>query len=420
MPQLPFYGWAIAVAAALATFASGPGQSYVFSVVVDPILADTGMSRTSLSLLYACGTAVSAAMTFGVGRLVDHYGARMVLIAVGLSFGIACAGMARITGPLGLLAGFAALRALGQGSLPVIATLLTAQWFVLYRGRAMALVMLGFAASNALLPPMTQALVALRGWREAYFVLGGLVWLLILPAAILIVRDRPEVIGRYPDGASAPPPGEGQDDPALPVLAARLSLRSPAFWLLALPLGASPFLVTALVFHQSSIFAERGLGPDVAAQSFVPFAVASACAMLLGGFLIERFGPKRVIMFNMGLTVVAIGWLLVASSPMAALIYAALFGATAGIQSIAAGVAWAHYYGRRGLGRIQGAAALVMITGAAVAPLPLAALQEAMGGYRPGLLLMLSIPLVCAGLVAAFRPPATEARTDSIVTGERS
>ncbi len=366
------------------------------------------MSRTYLSLLYACGTAVSAAMTFGIGRMVDRHGARVVLIVVALSFGIACIGMALITGPLGLLAGFAALRALGQGSLPVIATLLTAQWFVLYRGRAMALVMLGFAASNALLPPVTQALVTVWGWRETYLVLGGMVWLLIIPAAILVVRDRPESIGRYPDGAATPPVSEQRNDPAQPRIAAQLSLRSAAFWLLALPLAAGPFLITALVFHQAAIFAERGLGPEIAARVFVPFAVATACTTLLSGFLIERFGPKRVILFNMGLMLLAIGWLRGINSPLEAVIYAVIMGATSGIQSITAGVAWAQYYGRWGLGRIQGAAALVMIAGAAIAPLPPAVLQQATGSYQLGLGLMLSIPLICAGLIIAFRPPDSE------------
>ena len=44
-----FYGWIIVGIAMLTTFASGPGQSYLFSVFIDPIIADTGMSRTEIS-----------------------------------------------------------------------------------------------------------------------------------------------------------------------------------------------------------------------------------------------------------------------------------------------------------------------------------------------------------------------------------
>ena len=189
----------------MATFCSGPGQSFVFSVFVDPILADTGISRVYLSTLYAFGTGVSAAMVVLVARLVDRFGARMMLAGIALALGIASFGMSLAAGPLALFFGFAAMRALGQGSLPVTATMLTAQWFVKRRGRAMAVVILGLAASNALLPPLTQSFIsslsdgARRTWRS-----GIMVWLLLIPASILIVRNRPEAVGLHPDGAAEP------------------------------------------------------------------------------------------------------------------------------------------------------------------------------------------------------------------------
>ncbi|MDP9426712.1 MAG: MFS transporter [Actinomycetota bacterium] len=200
----PFYGWAVVAVATVAAFCSGPGQSFVFSVFVDPILADTGISRVQLSTLYALGTAVSAAMVVLVARLADRFGARLMLAVVALALGVACFGMSFAAGPLTLFFGFAALRALGQGSLPLTATMLASQWFVKRRGRAVAVVVLGLAASNALLPPATQALIGSVGWREAYVGLGLMVWVLLVPAALLVVRNRPEDLGLHPDGAAVP------------------------------------------------------------------------------------------------------------------------------------------------------------------------------------------------------------------------
>ncbi len=77
---VPFHGWATVAVGAVVTFCSGPGQSYVFSVFLDPILADTGISRTRLSALYAVGTGVSAIMVAVVGRLVNRLGARVMLV----------------------------------------------------------------------------------------------------------------------------------------------------------------------------------------------------------------------------------------------------------------------------------------------------------------------------------------------------
>lgn len=402
--RLPFYGWAIAATALLAVFASAPGQSYGFSVFIDSILADTGLSRTELSALYALGTGVSALTTVLVGRLSDRWGVRAVLGLVGLAFGGACFLMAVAQTPLSVLMGFAALRALGQGSLPILATLLVAQWFVRYRGQAMALVQLGGAASNAVFPLLGAALISALEWRDAYRVLGVVVWALLLPMAFLVVRNRPEDMGLYPDGL---PPAEEPAAPQPPAgapLPQRAVWRTGEFWLLALPSAAAPFLITALVFHQASIFAERGLAPTVAAGIFVAMAGATAATSALIGAVIGRVGPRATLFVALGLLFLALVVLQFVRTPLGAVVYALALGAAGGAQGVTGGVIWAHYYGRVGLGQVQGTAGLVTISAAALAPLPLAALQDAAGSYTLGLWLFALLPLLCAGVLAAFRP----------------
>ncbi len=410
--EKPFYGWAVVLVAAIATFCSGPGQSFVFSVFVDPILADTGISRVGLSTLYAFGTAVSAGMVVLVARLADRFGARLMLAFIAFALGAACIGMSVAAGPLVLFFGFAALRALGQGSLPVMATMLTAQWFVKRRGRAVAVVVLGLAASNAVLPPATQALISSFGWRGAYVALGIIVWVLLIPSAILVVRNRPEEVGLHPDGAEAPveEPGDGEAP------AGRGFLRvvaSPDFWFLATSLAAVPFVVTALVFHQISILDAQGLTPAAAAGVFVPFALASAAATAVSGALAERFGPKGVLTISLGLLLIAVVGLQFVSALPAAIAYSAVLGAAAGTQGVVAGMIWAHYYGRTGLGAVQGPGTMVMISSAALAPLPLAAFRQLSGDYSLGLLVMASIPVACFVMTRLFDPERARRHADA-------
>jgi MFS family permease len=393
----PFYGWAIVAVGILVAFSSGPGQSYGFSVFLDSIIEATGFSRTGVSTLYAIGTGVSALLVVVISRLADRYGPRAMMIVVAALLGVACFAMATATGPLMIFFAFAALRALGQGSLPVNATLLVAQWFVRYRGRAMALVGLGFAASNALIPPVSRLLIDLIGWRGAYAALGVMVWLLVIPAALLVVRNRPEDMGLHPDGTDEPP--------AEAVSATRAGaqsgggdrrvLTSLPFWLLAIPMSAPSFIVTALVFHQVSIFEERGLSAGVAAGVFVAYAIASAGTGLLAGFLVDRLGPKNVFIANLGVLLAAMLVLQVVRNPVLAVLYAAVLGASGGIQSVVSGVTWVHYYGREGLGKVQGSAMMVNISGAAIGPLPIAALQARTGDYSLGILAMIVLLLAC-------------------------
>jgi MFS family permease len=416
--RAPFYGWVIVAVGFLIAFSSGPGQSFVFSVFLDSIIEDTGLSRTAISALYAVGTGVSAMMVAFVSRMADRVGPRLVVIFVAGALGVACFGMAFAQGFVAFFLAFAALRALGQGSTPINATLMTAQWFVERRGRAMAVMGLGFAASLALLPPVSRALIDAFGWREAYIVLGVLVWLLVIPAAALFARDTPEEMGLYPDGADRPPAREAV---TLAADAAddRRVLTSWTFWLLALPMTTSPFVVTALVFHQTGIFEERGLSATIAAGVFVPFAITSAGASMLAGLAIDRVGPRPLFILAMLILLLGLAASRLIESAAAATLYACVLGAGGGVQRIVQSVIWAHYYGRRGLGRVQGSATSIMILMSAIGPLPLAAIEGAAGSYGPGIALMAIMPVlsILGVSLARVSPPAFEDAHGDAVSG---
>ena len=407
--QRPFYGWVIVAVGGLIAFSSGPGQSYGFSVFLDSIIEDTNLTRTRISFLYAIGTGVSAVMVAGVSRLADRFGPRLMAMTVAALMGIACFAMAGAVGGVQFFLAFAALRALGQGSLPINATLLTATWFVAKRGRAMAIMGLGFAASNAIVPPLGRLLIDSIGWREAYVVLGLMVWLAVIPGVLIFVRNAPEDMGLHPDGADHPPEGElpratrnnfERDE--------RRVFSSATFWLIALPLSAPSLVVTAIIFHQTSIFEERGLSADIAAFIFPVMAVISAITALIAGPLVDRIGPIKIVRFNLLILIVALVFVQFISTPAMAIVYAALLGISGGSWQIVNGVTWAHLYGRHGLGRIQGTAVMISITAAAIGPLPLSAMHDLTGDYRFALIVM-TLLIVAGAIMIGFARPEQQA-----------
>ncbi|MGE3960540.1 MAG: MFS transporter [Dehalococcoidia bacterium] len=408
----PFYGWWIVLVGALVAYSSGPGQSFTFSVFIDSIIEDTSLTRTAISALYAVGTGVSAFMVFVVSRLADRHGARITLIAATIGLGLSCFAMAGAQGALVIFLAFSALRALGQGSMTINGTLLTAQWFVRRRGRAMALMGLGFPISVATIPPVARFLIDTVGWREAYVVLGVMVWVLVLPGAFFLVRERPEDMGLYPDGDDGPPAEEqgitpGVVEPQAPVLS------SVRFWILAIPLSTSALVVTGLVFHQAAILDEQGLSAQVAAAIFVPYALASAGVSLVAGDIADRYGPK--VVFAAAMLTLFAGMLLalMMDSLLMAVVYSCLVGASGGFSRIVAAVTWAHFYGRRGLGRVQGSATMVNITASALGPLPLAWLQDQFDGFRPGIAILAVLPIAAVITVALARPPVDRPVTEA-------
>jgi MFS family permease len=173
-------------------------------------------------------------------------------------------------------------------------------------------------------------------------------------------------------------------------------LRTAHFWLLALPMATSPLVVTALIFHQVGIFDEKGLSSSVAASTFFPFAIASALASIGAGFLVDRWSPRPVFVISMSLLAVGLAFTFILDTVALALVYGAILGATGGTSQLVSGASWAHYYGREGLGRIQGSATMVGISAAAIGPLPLAALEQGLDGFGPSIALMLPLPIVSA------------------------
>ena len=86
-----------------------------------------------------------------------------------------------------------------------------------------------------------------------------------------------------------------------------------------------------------------------------------------------------------------------------AIVYAVILGASNGTGQIVSNVLWAFYYGRHGLGRIQGSANMIMIAASAIGPLPLAIMHSITGRFTEGILLMCALPIAAAIIMATVK-----------------
>jgi MFS family permease len=368
----------------VAMFASGPGQSFWLSVFVDPILESTGLSRTVFSALYAAGTIVSATAMAFVGRATDRYGLRAAWVLVSLGLASACALTSVAAGAAALLVGVALLRTFGQGSFPLIGTLLVASSFGRTRARALSVSGLGLTAAGLVLPPLGYVLISAVGWRTGLQAVGLAIALLIAPLALLVgSRGRADPVPAevYATPGRSPWRGSGRF--------AAWPNRQAA--LLLFVFTAPPLIVTAVVFHATSLLGARGVAPGGAAAVLTALAGAGLLGTLTAGQVADRFATKvALVIMGAGLTLgVALLLLPVAAFAVAGYV---VVGVSNGMYGVANGAAWARAYGTAGLGRIQGLAASTQIAAAAAGPLPLAASLSLTGSYLAG--------LVCTGILA--------------------
>ena len=420
-----FPGWTMVGIAAAAQFLSAPGQSYSVAVFKEPMRFSLGIGETDYSLAYAFATIISGLSLPFVGRMIDRYGARRMLPAIGILLGTACLGMSMVSNLTGLYISFSFVRSLGQGALTLVAAWLVGEWFCVRRGFATALAGFGSSLSVMLIPLLNGALISAYGWPTAWVVLGALVGTVLVLPPILLVRDRPEELGLRPDGldlpaakpespkpetvnrveqaTSAEPPTEPSAEPHWTVGEV---LRDLTFWkLLAVP-ATSGMVGTGLIFHQVSLLGSRGISSEGAIGLISLQAGVATFAALGAGWLTDRWQNRRLLALAMGLMATSVAIVLLMSVPWLAIVYATLAGLHGSILRSTGSVVWLTYYGRNNQGAIRGVAMAVMIFGAAIGPLPLAFAADYYGSYDAVLLAFIAAPLAAGALVWTATPPA--------------
>ena len=418
--RLPFFhGWAILGVAGLGMFMSGPGQTFGVSAFVDPIIEDRGWSRTLVSGLYTAGSLTAATAMILIGRLLDRYGARVMLTAVAVLFGLAAIGMGRISLPFHLYLGFLAIRMLGQGSLTLIPTTLVAIWFRRLRGRATAMAALAMPTSQAAFPPLIFFLVSTVTWRNAWTILGLMVWATLIPVGVLLARRSPESVGLLPDGdstARASADGALASGPGEPAFTLGQALRTRSFWLLLFAGISFALIGTALTFHHISLMASRGIAGGLAASVLSIAAPAALVGTFTAGYLMDKLPNRYVLVAAQVLLTVSMILVLTVTSPWMAVTYGVIIGFGQGLMMTSTVVIWPNYYGRAHLGSIRGAVTTGMVAFAALGPLPFGFLFDLRGSYVLPILAFLALPVAC-GTAAFFASPPLSAPQPFRATG---
>ncbi|MBX2881985.1 MAG: MFS transporter [Granulosicoccus sp.] len=400
-----YYGWIMVSVAAVCMFASGPGQSYTFSVFLDPIGADLGISKTTIATAYAVATLVAAFLLPQMGKLLDRLGPRKMLMLVSVLLGLACLLFGAAANFLWLAAGFAMLRFMGQGATMMGTANLVSQWFSRRRGFAMSLMALGFAASMAIHPPLGSFLIESFGWRMAWVILGAMTWVIMLVPLTLLVFDKPEELGLKIDGDRVTEANKGPD--VLTGLTLVQAKKERAFYLLCLVWFTVGGLVTVLHFFQVTVLAEQGLDAAVAARMFPISAITMVITMPFVGRLFDAAKTRYVIAIAMCLVAASLFAITSVTGNASAMIYAMTFGLTNAFMMTMFGYLWPRYFGRAHLGSIQGTGQMVGVVGASVAPVPVGLAIDSLGSSSTTLrLLALFSVMVAVSIIIWLKTPA--------------
>jgi len=383
-----FYGWSIVILLMYTLMHTAGNGFYGFMVYVPRLLEDLKCSAAQLQ-----GAVVVWAIVFGlssplIGMWMQKYGARKVFITGTMCGGLVLLLMSMIAKVWHLYAINLVAGVVAAATILVPAQTVVTLWFDKYRGRAMALAMMGVGIGGAVIPKlitlflvfftnkissvgsfgeaplMLRLLTGLGGqlsaWRGGFRVGAIMNYAIVVPPLLVWLKNRPSDIGQFVDGIE--PTGEASTaTKSLLGVSAQRALRAPAFWLVT-----SVYLLQLVAMsgiqQNTQLFAEQQGGYTMeTAPYFYIYAILVTIPMrFIFGWLSDRFDPKY-LMASAGAFLVGgslVLWLLVLRLGMGGtpptLVFAVFQGFGIAANAVTLPILVGRCFGARDFGKIIG------------------------------------------------------------------
>ena len=409
----PYYGWSVLLVAAMAMVGTLPGRTQGLGLITEPLLRDLGLDRVTYAQLNLWATLAGAGFAVGIGRVMDRFGARVVMTAVAVALGLVVCVMSGVRSVAALALWVTLTRGLGQSALSVISITTVGQWFVKRIDAAMAVYSIVLSVGFMIAFPIVGWAVQRGGWRSAWLAVGLTLLAGLAPLSWLVVRpgsdqgptgvkpgsDRGQggVIAGSGQGQGGVRPGS---DPGLtPDVSLGNALRTPAFWVFALGTALYGLVASGIGLFNESILAERGFGAEVYYETLAVTAMTGLAGNFLGGWLATRASIGNLLAASMFVLAAGLAVLPHVSTQAEVMSWAAAMGIGGGIVMVLFFSVWPRMFGRGHLGRIQGAAQTLTVFASAVGPLLLALCVSWTGSYQ-GMFRILAAVIAITGLAA--------------------
>jgi MFS family permease len=364
-----YYPWVV-IAIAFLTVGIAFGARNSFAVFLVAVTEEFGWSRGLASGALMLGSVVWTLSAPVIGLLLDRLGPRIVLPggAIIMALGFAASGMARNVAEFYL--GMGMLMGVGFAALPMTsqATFLS-NWFIRKRGMAIGTAASGIGLGILLVVPWTQWLITTYGWRSAFFILAGVLAIVIAPLNYFFQRQRPEEMNLKPDFGDTPARPLGGHPKAAagfvdgPTL--KEALRSWRFWAFAFGVLAGAIPLHMVLIHQVAAVSDAGFSKELAALGLGLIGLFTAPAMIFMGLLADRIGRQWSYLFGSASLMVGILPLMMITDAERSWLFIA-FGFSSR-QSLYPTIAADLFHGKS-FGAIIGAIALFIGAGAGIGP----------------------------------------------------
>lgn len=385
----------------------------VTGVVMVPIMAEFGWSRSVVTANILIISAVTFLMAPLAGRIIRRFGVRRyasasILIAAPLLLLVSQVnGVAENWYLLWLVYG---LINLGVG--PLVWSAAVTTLFDRSRGLALALTLSGAGIAYMVVPWLAFLVMTEFGWRAVYVVLAASFLLVQFPLTLFVLKTGDDFRERLADPA-AERAAAAAATAALPGLTLAEAMRGRQFWQLVVLSVAVAIVEGAMAIHLFPILTEGGLGKEEAASVAGIMGLAMIVGRLAAGVLLDRFDGVKV--FASSIVFILIACLLVRvfdGGRLEGIAISILLGLGAGGTTNVLAYLAGQYFGLKDYASIFGIFLGSFAFAYGAAPLIASYLRDVLASYAP-MFTGSAIAMVVATVVALLlgKAPIFERRT---------
>jgi MFS family permease len=399
---IPPRGWLI-IGICLIGISTGPAAFGLASLglVINAFQHDFGWTRGEVSgaasLMMLC-TALSLPL---VGKLVDKFGARRVLIPSVIALGLCLLAIPFVvTKVWQFMAAYILIGTVAAGANSVPYMRILASWFDRSRGLAIGIAGSGTGLGFAYVPLVGQAASNHFGWHGVYVALALIMLCVTLPMVLFLLKEKTADQPNADSDSLVPEvnPADALGDTLKQAMGKR------DFWVLVSVFVSLAFVLYGLIPHMVPLLTDRGMTPEAAATMASIFGFATFGGRILIGFLVDRFDARRIAVIFFGLS--ALGMALLATPlPTWALIFPALLlGGSLGAEVDMLAYLTSRYFGLKSFAQIFGVLFSAVMVAMGLGPVAFGAVYDLTGSYQIMLAIGAPVCILAAGLMLILRP----------------
>ena len=384
---------------------------------------DLGWTRSEFVLASSLGFGVGAIAGIFIGPLIDRYGARPIMLIGTTISGLALVAVSQVEELWQFILVRGALTQVGLFMIgPFVVNTTLSKWFVINRGRVIALASLGTSIGGIVPPLVLTPIVDRAGWEAGWIVMGIATLVLMYPSS-LVMRRQPEDYGLLPDGKT------GDEEQTVRELAQLEevrrdfadsytrgeALRTRAMWLLVFGFAFAVAAVAIVYSHVIPFMTDVGYTRSQAAFAFAVQGAFALVSKFFWAWVMQKHSPRILTVLTIAMMGVSMAFLIPAADASlgALLVVFALFGFGIGGMFPLFDFVWAWYFGRRHIGAVRSMGFPISVMIAVTGPILTGLYYDSVGDYRGAFLALALLLALGAVLVLAARKPPAKAALES-------